>query len=205
MTVPVDSGTVFCYVMDMKRYNPVYDNGCLSGVEGSHDENWERARIEEWFWRDRFDRRLEVRLDENGKIIFDRSWGLSIEEQKAAEEMRKAEEERRKAKEKEIEERLKNWRPPTADDIIKSSVSQFKQGVKIEDQRFKYEWSMEYLQRNGIRLAHVSIVDSKYRLGVAYFDMLKFMKAYDIVFDGASYVVDGKTYILMDMLESADG
>ncbi len=188
--VPVDSGSVFCYVVVMS-----YQDNCLSGVVGSFDENWERERIEMWFWRDRYMRHQEVRLDENGKIIFDHFWGPTLEEWKEAEE-------RRVAYEKDIENRLKNWRPPSVDDIIKSSVNQFKQGVKIEKQQFVYEWSMEYLQKEGIKLAHICVSDPKRRLGVAHFDMLKFMKAYDIEFDGATYKVGDKSYILMDLLET---
>lgn len=175
----------------------MYDSDCLSGVcHTDFDDEFYRAwRFHRNFWNQRYWLHQEAYLTPDGKIDFDRGglWGPSIEETRKERRLRD-----------EATKRLEVWREPTAQDIVNSSVRQFKEGKKLEDQFFEYEYSMQYLKDNNLKLCIYKITDPDRRLGFTRFYMNKLFKAFDIEFDGSTFKYDGKTELLMDLMESAE-
>ena len=111
----------------------VYHEPYEEDIQYFEGENFKEFDKDFWAWR--YMTHQEVKLDKDGKIIFDEKyWPKRIADLREIERI-----------EREKEEEVKNWKVPTVADIIMSSVNQFINGVAFENQLFTYKFTQQYV------------------------------------------------------------
>lgn len=112
----------------------VYHEPYEEDIQYFESENFKEFDKDFWVWR--YMTHQEVKLDKDGKIIFDEKyWPKRIADLREIERIEREKE----------EEEVKNWKVPTVADIIMSSVNQFINGVAFENQLFTYKFTQQYV------------------------------------------------------------
>ena len=167
----------------------VYHEPYEDEIEYVEAENFREFDKDFWTWR--YMTHQEVKLDKDGKIIFDKKyWPERVADLREIERI-----------EREKEEEVKNWKVPTIADIIMSSVNQFINGVAFENQLFTYKFTQQYVNASGMNYHQYDIVEGYHIKEDNYFIWLRFpMKEYmewnKITFDGEYYTFNGKSVSL---------
>lgn len=167
-------------------------SGCVYTGPDEHDYDFEAFDYD--FWHMKFSKREEVYLTADGTIDYKKSrWPERISDirEREARELRRIQQ---------AKEDIKNWKVPTAADIIMSSVNQFLAGVKFRDQYFTYKFPQEYVLNSG--KAYRSYIHKEDKEFVwLKFPMKEYMEWNKIGFDDSYYTFNGKSVLLKDLMK----
>ena len=152
-------------------------------------ENFREFDRDFWSWR--YARKIDVKIDRDGKIDYLASgWPRPISEIRELEEFVK-----------QRKEAAEHWTPQiTVSDIIMSSVNQFIAGIKFKDQWFVAEFSRKYIQDSGMHVWQYATKYDDYFITLR-FPMDQYMEWNKIGFDGNNYIFNGKTVSLKKLMD----